>query len=273
MIFPRNDTYALPSSNFFPVVLAIQNAKVAWDFGFNLQWSILAGEEPEGGIGFLAVEGSGTNPNKPVPPSDPYFFINSTLLSFPVYNPNITHWTLQWKFSFGVTCSSIEDKIGFVDAEGTLNFTTISGENASTFDLLPAGSCPSLGSLVGIQANLTGCPETGEPVQSADPCAVTVDQALSSSVSSNLASYSELIESGIFSTILPTKTNSVSGATTTPSGGMGTAVAPMAPTTTGASSPATVTESRVGNAAERTRLAEGLRVVAGVVAVGTLLLL
>ena len=182
VIFPRNDTY--DHAEVFPVVFAIQGAKAAWDFQFHFEWDInyADGYASDGLVEF----GRAGNIFDGVPaPSDPFIVTNR---SISMYKASGDHkYRLSWEFGFYTNCtdhgSSFEIESRAFNARGSLVFTVKSG--AKKPDIAEPGPCPLLGSVVGMQGNSSGgCVHVGDSGISANPCAVTVNAAMASSVTS-----------------------------------------------------------------------------------------
>jgi hypothetical protein len=259
VIFPRQgETYAPVSP--FPVVFAIQNAAVAWSFGFQFEWLIHT-EQGIADVGTLDI--SSDDPANPlVPPADPYLLINKSI-ELPFY-PNDAH-TLSWQFGFFGNCTEDADGSDYTfqgvpfNAQGSFNFSTAYGGKA--VDVLAGGQCPALGSIVPVQSSIgANCPHIADSGIQPSPCAFTIDAAVASSVSAAVVPTTTAeptaaasgIESGTGS--VPTQTTATGASTTMSSS--------AEPTTAGSGS--TSTNTGVRNAA-----GQGLTaVLAGVVAVG-----
>lgn len=184
LIFPRNGTYAPVSA--LPVVFAIQNANVAWAFGFEFEWRL---NTDTGYFDFGSLIVPVTYSPAPTP-AGPFFILNSTDLAEGALGPEnpVAHCTLEWQFQFTVTCTESTDYTlltsGYNTTQGSIGFTVAADGRAP--NLLAAGACPMLAGLVGVQANLSGCPHLGDSGHPADPCAITLNPALASSISAQL---------------------------------------------------------------------------------------
>jgi hypothetical protein len=185
IVFPLNQTYTLIDP--FPVIFVIQNATVAWRFGFTLEWNITGVADGDSftdifGSGFLF---GGENPVHPVPPPDPYIVVNST--RFPTVTEKVPagKWTLGWSYSASPCTQSGNiidiDLTGEVVAQGSLSFTVEAGGASPDF----TSSCPTLAGQVGMMADLLGCPQLGTP-NASNPCGAKVDAAQASSISAVL---------------------------------------------------------------------------------------
>ena len=264
VVFPRQgETYAPVSP--FPVVFAIQNATVAWSFGFSFDWNI---ETERGSLvdtGIMVITSDAADP--PVPPADPYLLINKSI-ELPLYPNNAL--TLAWQFNFFGNCTGYTDG-GYTfqtvpfNAQGSFNFSTAYGGKA--VDVLAEGQCPALGSIVPVQTSVAAnCPQIGDSGIQPSPCAFTIDAAVASSVSA---------------AVVPTTTAGVTAAASGDGTGTGTGSVPTQTTATGTSTtmsssagPTTAgSGSTSNNAGVRNAASQGLTaVMAGVVAVGAVVL-
>jgi hypothetical protein len=184
IVFPLNQTYTLIDP--FPVIFVIQNATVAWRFGFTLEWNITG--VPDGhsvpytiGPGYLF----GTeDPVHPVPPPDPYIVVNSTI--FPDLPEKVPagKWTLGWSYTASPCTQNgdyVDVKINRVLAQGSMSFTVEASGASPDF----TSSCPTLAGQVGMMADLLGCPQIGTP-NTSNPCGAKVDAVQASSISAVL---------------------------------------------------------------------------------------
>ncbi|EEU43419.1 uncharacterized protein NECHADRAFT_82696 [Fusarium vanettenii 77-13-4] len=197
VIFPRNETYT--PAGVFPISLAVQNYTALRAAGnFSLSWHIMPysyGRVP-GGIAWDMGDFETDNS-----PDD-----NDTVVF--VANTNITEWIdqkdrddrfrLQWhlEWDFGDDCNfnesyvfggimfSIETEWETMKAPGGKGI----GEKPNVLDV---PECPVLGSVVLLQNTTDICSrvlDMGNNTVQGTPCAVTVDKALASSISSQAAS-------------------------------------------------------------------------------------
>ncbi|KAH8657809.1 hypothetical protein BX600DRAFT_552076 [Xylariales sp. PMI_506] len=189
-VFPRNETYAPVES--FPIIFAIQNAAIAWDFGFYLSWdlkNVTAGEDSSFVDSDLALHSDFVFD---AVPADPYFIVNYTeKLGGSLYSWQSTGagtYQLSWAFALSQNCTEdgdfIDHTIGAAVASGDLIFTIAEGGEA--VDLTGGDSCAVVGGVVGIQSNLTGCAHVDNSGVQADPCGVSVDAVLASSLTAQL---------------------------------------------------------------------------------------
>src|SRR3569833_2284650 len=188
--FPRNDTY--DHAKVFPIVFALQGAAAAWNFGFHFQWrlSYADGFASNGLDDFATLSSSSLGSE--LPPSDPFILANRTVV---LSESNGEHkYTLAWEFGFYANCSldgsTFRTEGRPSNTAGNITFTTKKGAKAP--DIAEPGACPMLGSLLGIQSNITGCPHIGDSGKSANPCAITVDAAMASSVSAAISATQSL---------------------------------------------------------------------------------
>ncbi|KAF1809999.1 hypothetical protein P152DRAFT_461078 [Eremomyces bilateralis CBS 781.70] len=185
IVLPRpNTTYLYQSP--FPLIFAIQNAKVAWDFGFTFSWEL----HNDIGLKDFGRAGAGgpslANPSPP--PSDPFIIVNSTRIDGNWRDP-VTTWTLAWELKLATNCTDEGNRFrisaGYVFGEGRSNFTTTGSGIPPAIQ--GGGECPIAAGVFGIEANLTGCPHFGDAVGGpANPCAVALDDVRISSISAQL---------------------------------------------------------------------------------------
>ena len=180
IIYPRNDTY--DHAEVFPIIFAIQGAKAAWDFQFHFDWSInyADGYASNGLVSYGRAENVYEGVSAP---SDPFIVANRTISLFKSSGDH--KYKLSWKYGFYTNCTT--DQTGFTiesrawNAQGSIIFTIQSG--AKKADITEPGPCPLLGGVVGMQGNSSsGCVHLGDSGISANPCAVTVNAAMASSI-------------------------------------------------------------------------------------------
>ncbi|KAH8889606.1 hypothetical protein GQ53DRAFT_868447 [Thozetella sp. PMI_491] len=207
IIFPRNETYARVDN--FPVILALQNAPLAWDFGFHVSWS-LRNLSKLTGSNFVDSE-SILQPNLPVrlpAPADTFFIVNSTN---DLDGPGT--YQLSWGIALSENCTRngdfITHTIGAGLSSGQVVFTIADGGKA--VDLTDGGPCPLAGGVVNIQSNLTGCAHVDNTGIQANPCNIAIDDSLAQSLSSQLPQITG-----------STSTKATATKTTTPTSGTGT---------------------------------------------------
>lgn len=239
LIFPLNNTYQLVAP--FPIIFAIQNVAVAWDFGLNLNWYLQGtGSSADNFFDSGTIMTGFVETNAP---SNPYIIVNSTALNGVFGDASLPAgtWNLTWDFisSDCTKSSSGEELIGSADIGGSLFFTTVAS-GGDPVDLTAA--CPHLAVQIPYVANWTGCPEIGNPdsVGKGNPCAVKLDDAQASSISAELgwttvssAPSSSATKSRSASGAVPTESSSFSGSET---GTASTGSAAPAATPTGAAS-------------------------------------
>jgi hypothetical protein len=263
VVFPRQgETYAPVSP--FPVVFAIQNAAVAWSFGFQFEWNIYTEQGTFVDNGYFFTDAY-TNPL--VPPADPYLVINKSV-ELPYYSNNAL--TLEWEFDFHGNCTLDANGSDYTfqgvpfNAQGSFNFSTAYGGKA--VDVLAGGQCPALGSIVPVQSTVgpANCPHIADSGIQPNPCAFTIDAAVASSVSASVVPTTTAVPTAAASGVgsgagsVPTQTTAT-GSSTTMSSSAG-------PTTVGSGSTSK-------NASVRNAAGQGLTaVMAGVVAVGAVVL-
>lgn len=194
LLFPRNDTYGTVDN--LPIVFALQNAVLAWDFGFQLTWelkNVTPGASSTFSVDFESFL-QGNIPKKPAP-ADPFFLVNSTEKLSPSYYSSSGYGTyrtgiyqLSWGFRLSENCTRdgqfINHTIGASLGGGKVVFTIASG--SKPVDLTDGGPCPVAGTVIGIQSNLTGCAHIDNTGVQANPCNINIDSALASSLSAQL---------------------------------------------------------------------------------------
>lgn len=218
IIFPRNETYA-PANNF-PIILALQNAALAWDFGWHVTWdltnlSVVSSTSQD------FVEGESIlvpNFEKLPAPSNTFFIANSTeKLGGSYYRASgLGTYRLSWTFNLMQNCTEdgdfIDHSFGARLGDGELVFTIADGGKG--VDFLDGGACPPSGGAIGIQSNITACAHVDSLGVEAQPCNIVIDEALASSLSAQLPA----IALPTSTTSTPSTASSPSKTTTGPSG-------------------------------------------------------
>jgi hypothetical protein len=193
LVFPREGgSYVVTDP--FPIIIAVQNAVVAYDYGFDFTWSI----SPIGAlndnptplpVAFNDISViSGTNP-----PSDysdnPLLIINSSHALLP------GSWTFYWSLSLGPTCVAyaggnfVETSFSNPISNGSFIF-----DIATEYDFqVPTftSTCPSAAGVASfttvetysVSNGLHTCPVTASTTPSPTPCQATVNDAQASSIS------------------------------------------------------------------------------------------
>lgn len=197
LVFPRNDTYN--PADTFPVVFALQGASAAWTFGFFFEWRIRRAQNCEGECGIvdtgrLSVD-QGEFGTVSFGSEDYYLYEDESTSLSGNWGLGVAAgdfqgaYSLEWDFSFLRNCS---DDGGALQSEG--GRTDFSGSN--TFSVVPGASpdirrqledCPISGGVIGVQANLDGCPSLGANAAEADPCVVEVPDDIISNVVTQMA--------------------------------------------------------------------------------------
>jgi hypothetical protein len=177
IVFPREGgSYVVTDP--FPIIIAVQNAAVAYNYGFDFSWTIgpigATNDNPKPlavALGDVNVI-SGTNP----PTDDPYLIINSSHALLP------GEWTFQWSLSLGPTCVAYAGG-NFVE---TSFFNPISNgsfvfEIATEYNFeLPTftSTCPSAAGVASfttvetypVTGGLHTCPVTASTTPTPTPC-------------------------------------------------------------------------------------------------------
>ncbi|KAJ0104224.1 hypothetical protein J7T55_001711 [Diaporthe amygdali] len=197
LVFPRNDTYN--PADTFPVVFALQGASAAWTFGFFFEWRIRRAEGCQGECGVvdsgrLSVD-QGEFGSVSFGDDDYYLYRDESTALSGNWGLGVAAggfegaYSLEWDFGFLRNCS---DDGGILQSEG--GRTQLTG--SSTFSVVPGASpdirrqleeCPVSGGVVGVQANLNGCPSLGTTGVEADPCVVEVPDDVVDDVVAQLA--------------------------------------------------------------------------------------
>jgi hypothetical protein len=222
IVFPHNDTYK--PTDAMPIVFAIQNATVPQSIGnFQLGWQIMhyqGGHFNESTTSQVAFGGMVVHANE-TPPVDPtLFLVDFTNVTHwvrwgrPVppateYTPAaddryLLQWSITWTGLLG-NCTKAEASVSArVLARGALMFNvqTVRGKEDGSgwqgairdVQKEPMPECPEFGAHVQIgpalNASKPECPafELLEGNRQGNPCAVKVDQAAASSISSRVSS-------------------------------------------------------------------------------------
>ncbi|KAJ5094021.1 hypothetical protein N7456_009882 [Penicillium angulare] len=130
LVFPRNDTYA-PLA-FFPIVLAVQNANLAWQLGAAIQYSLyyLDSDDILKGNAYVS---SGS------PSTDPFFWIDYTQRT----DQTEGAWLLYWEFGLYWNCSYVNGSYSaeqsYESPGGMMYFTTASDGKQPDFE---SETCP-----------------------------------------------------------------------------------------------------------------------------------
>ena len=189
LLFPRNETYTTTGS--IPVLFAIQNTIPAWAIGFDLSWNM---SSPSNNIGALdGPVGSAHVSWAPpptgggaVPPSDPFFVVNSTKPAQGSFLKDVTPgtWTLGW--SFGSPEALPESCFpGAILAQGTVDFT-IAQSGGLSVDY--AGNCPETVGIVTVESYEKTCGvKLASPKGPGSPCSASLSPTQASSVAALLA--------------------------------------------------------------------------------------
>jgi hypothetical protein len=227
VIFPRNDTYS--PVDVFPVVFAIQGATAAWDFGFHFDWDInyADGYANNGLVSSGYASGGAGLIDHERPPSDPFIVANKTVVFCNACGEHV--FKLTWEFGFYTNCtqqgSTFEIESRRFNVRDSLYFTIKKG--AKLPDITEPGSCPQLGSVLGLAGNSSsGCVHIGDSGIAANPCAIKVDQAFAASVTAGVGTTAPGLPSKTAPTTTPaTKTTTGGGGTTGAGGPTGTGAA------------------------------------------------
>lgn len=197
LVFPRNDTYN--PADTFPVVFALQGASAAWTFGFFLEWRIRRAQGCQGECGIvdtgrLSVD-QGEFGSVSFGSEDYYLYVDDSTTLSGNWGLGVAaggfegEYSLEWDFGFLRNCSndggSIQSEGGLTDFSGSNTFSVVPGASPNIREQLE--DCPISGGVVGIQANLDGCPSLGATGIEADPCVVEVPDDVISNVVAQMA--------------------------------------------------------------------------------------
>jgi len=188
LVFPREGgSYAVTDP--FPVIIAVQNAVVAFDYGFDFTWSISPiGALNDNPIPLAVAFGdiniiSGTNP----PTDNPYLIINSSHALLP------GEWTFQWGLSLGPTCVAYDNFVETSFSNPVSNSSFIFDIASDALGLVPTftSTCPSAAGVASfttvetysVTNGLRTCPVTASTTPSPTPCQAIVNDAQASSIS------------------------------------------------------------------------------------------
>ncbi|CAG9998831.1 unnamed protein product [Clonostachys byssicola] len=189
VIYPRNETYN--ATDTFPVVVAIQRPLVASQMGkFRFGTYIMPysrGDNP-GGIDVGDTMNWIRPYNATVFTDDPFFVIENT---------DATRWregvdydgrglhALIWSMSWYPDLEECKQKKYYVSGR---IFFTIDDEGVNP-NILDAAECPFEGSVVQVNNNTESCPAfTVLGKGTGNPCAIKIDAAKATSISSQIAS-------------------------------------------------------------------------------------
>lgn len=238
IVFPRNDTYHPVDP--FPIVFAFQGATAAWNYGFFFEWRTRQAENCEGECGVvdsgqLAVQQGDPTSGASFGEDDYYFFVSS---SRGLSRAGNLAYNLEWDFGFQRNCSASDggsaQSIGTISASNIVGFRTQADANPDVRQ--QAKSCPIQGGIVGIQADLSGCPQLGETGIKTDPCVIEVPNDVVNQVAQDFETGGTTTPS-----TPPSGTTEVSGQTSTGSTGTMSSVSGETAEPTGGSSTSTTT--------------------------------
>lgn len=229
VVFPRNDTYAVEAP--FPVIFGFQNAPVMLSFPTQINWEVTCGFGTLFGINQFQGERS------IAPPSDPYFYINSSRAlikaeegdQFKYFRNDYDTCVLTWELFYYTICEREPDgslKIMggyFPKRTGNVTFTLRPGAKSPREAIANYDGCALAGTAVKVQSNETGCAHIAEDAATKPkPCELDVK-----GVASSLAA--AVVKPTTSLTALPSTTTEAGSSRT----GLGSA---SEPTTTGGTS-------------------------------------
>lgn len=229
VVFPRNDTYAVEAP--FPVIFGFQNAPVLLSYPTQVSWELTCG------LGTLFGIGSFEGERSVAPPSDPYFYINSSRAlakaeegdQFEYFRRDHDACVLTWELFYYTTCKREADgslKIMggyFPKRTGNVTFTLRPGAKTPREAIANYDGCAVAGTAVKLESNLTGCAQIAQDAAPKPrPCELDVE-----SVASSLAA--AVVKPTTSLTALPSTTTEAGSSRT----GLGSA---SEPTTTGGAS-------------------------------------
>jgi len=187
LVFPQNDTYTLVTP--FPIIFIIQQAQLAYGFGFTFEWNITGRGSSQN---MYYDQGDVYSFWEHQTPPDSNIIVNSTLSQDPIAADRFTlpagQWTLAWSYSSGECIPEGIDSIEITHGTwgASIDFTTVdSGGTAPDLTI-----CPIVALEVPYVANSTGtnCPSIGIPTTSyASVCDAKLSDAEASSVSAEVS--------------------------------------------------------------------------------------
>ena len=200
VIFPRNETYKAVAD--FPVALAIQNATALGALGnYTLSWIIMPYTD---GVIASGLSYGGGKWVVPAEAKEPVIFVGTS---------NVTAWIKRKKrgdrymLGWSVVWDGVVERCGFENTfiSGGLMFGVEGAFESDPFaygwedagkgktpDILQVPECPALGAVADITPSATtspaSCPTVvGDTGRKGNPCAVKVDKAMASSISSQVS--------------------------------------------------------------------------------------
>ncbi|RMJ18151.1 hypothetical protein BHE90_007218 [Fusarium euwallaceae] len=187
VVFPRNETYAVEAP--FPVIFGFQNAPVLLSFPTQINWELTCGLGTLFGINRFEGERS------IAPPSDPYFYINSSRAlmkaeegdQFKYFRNDHDTCILTWELFYYTTCERESDgslKIMggyFPKRTGNVTFTLRPGAKTPREAIANYNGCAVAGTAVKVQSNETGCAQIAQDAApKPKPCELDVKGVASS---------------------------------------------------------------------------------------------
>ena len=188
LVFPQNETYTLTVP--FPIIFIIQQARLAYGFGFTFTWNITG----RGSSAYMYYDSSTLFSfwERETPP-DTYILVNSTLSQDPIPQDQFVlpagQWTLGWSYGSQECLPVGSDTEEFTSGGwgGSIDFTTVDEGSGGTPPDLTV--CPIVALEVPYVGNWsTNCPAIGNPTTSyAAACGIKLDEVQASSISAELA--------------------------------------------------------------------------------------
>ena len=181
LIFPRNETYA--PGPLLPVVFVTQNASMAASLNFTIVWEIHPLSNP---TKFSAQGGVLLSKDQLTTGGEPFF----TVTLAPGFNGTEEKWLLRWQVLFSNCSGSAPNTKATRNNETRYHyFSTKPGAQAPSLLQGPGTTCVnSTGVVLNVAEKLPfGSNDSclalaSPPIGAANPCAVTVDKAVSSLV-------------------------------------------------------------------------------------------
>ncbi|KAL4971237.1 hypothetical protein BDW66DRAFT_146471 [Aspergillus desertorum] len=177
VLFPRNETYNNLTS--FPVVLAVQDVKAAYRFGWELRWTLYSAQPGADDLDSVSGYGSYSEPllNK-------FQWYYDDVAVVPMLGYNFTRldpgpYMLEWEY-YTTPCTheppnTIVYNIREVVASGSQMFSVVDDGSGLDFDI-PTDECPLFGAIWSVyQSTSNYCPflRDGETPEG-DPCPATL---------------------------------------------------------------------------------------------------
>jgi hypothetical protein len=188
LVFPQERTYN--NMTALPVVFAIHNAEAAFSFGYLLSWRIFRRDPGTGDQRGVIATSQVRRQADQRPPADA---VNNIWIESGASSNYTTlvpgKYSIDWEWSM-VTCivsgEKITRQIGFVQAQGALDFTLVGDGSGSNFTL--NSECPVYQRLITAGSQVNDCPiMASQTAGTPDPCKAKPDEMTAACVMSNIS--------------------------------------------------------------------------------------